>query len=208
MLISMSNSPARSAFDPRHKKFADHYLRTGKVSASAIHAGFSPKSAHVTGNRLLKRPDVLSYLQAQGNKVAKQEETLQAKVINEFAAMAFANIADFISIDDSGKPRVDFSSATPEQLKAIASVTAKSRSTYGKEGELVATEDTVGFAMADKYRGLEALGKHLGLFKADEQRVVVDVADRLLAARQRIRDAGVVDVEIENDEGGGGSTPV
>jgi hypothetical protein len=68
--------------------------------------------------------------------------------------------------------------------------------------------------MADKYRGLELLGKTVGMFKSEEQRVVVDIADRLLRARlggetprrrQRNEDArGRGGVGYEGSGGGGG----
>lgn len=182
---------------PQHKKFADEFLLTNKVSKSAIAAGYSPKSAHVSGNRLLKRPDVQAYL---ASKVAEQDavqDDLASQVINELKTLAFANIADFITIDEDGKPQIDFSAATPEQLKAIASVKSKSSRKYNSKGEHIATDTEAAFAMADKYRGLELLGKHIGLFKADEQRVVVDVADRLLSARRRLGrsydDTGIIE---------------
>jgi phage terminase small subunit len=171
---------------PRYKKFAEKYLETGKISASARFAGYAESSAHVSGNRLLKKPEVQQYLAQRGNELTAQQEELSAKVIRELDTMAFANIADFITIDKDGKPHVDFSTATPEQLRAIASIKSKVSKRYDKDGKHIATEEESAFVMADKYRGLELLGKHLGLFKAEEQRVVVDVADRLVAARMRV----------------------
>lgn len=120
------------------------------------------------------------------NKSHGDPEELSNKVIQELHDMAFANIADFITVDEAGLPQVDFSTATPEQLKAITSIKTKLSTRYDKDGNQVGTEQEANFGLADKYRGLELLGKHLGLFKADEQRVVVDVADRLLAARRRL----------------------
>ncbi len=106
--------------------------------------------------------------------------------------MAFANIGDFIRVDDDGLPQVDFSGATPEQLKAISSIATKRRTTTDKDGRVTEDQESK-FTMTDKYRGLELLGKHLGLFKEAEQRVVVDVADRLLNARMRMK-------QLENGE--------
>jgi hypothetical protein len=40
--------------------------------------------------------------------------------------------------------------------------------------------------MADKYRGIELLGKTVGMFKEAEQRVVLDIGERLLRARGRV----------------------
>lgn len=99
--------------------------------------------------------------------------------------LAFANIEDLIVIDENGLPQVDFSTATRDQLAAVTRITNKRREVYNGKGEHVATEEQSGFVLADKYRGLELLGRHVGLFKNEEQRVVVDVADRLLQSRER-----------------------
>lgn len=200
----MNSKSLNVMLDPKHKLFADQYLLTGRISESARHAGYSGRSAHVSGNRLLKRPDVIAYLAQQAAKVTEQQEDLQSKVVRELTDMAFANIGDFITIDDEGIPQVDFTDATPEQLKAIASITSKTKTTHDKEGGVTVERDNR-FAFADKYRGLELLGKHLGLFKADEQRVVVDVADRLLAARARLRQSQSDGGLGNSEEGGGGA---
>ncbi len=171
---------------PKHKLFADRFLVCGVISQAARDAGYSSNSCHVTGNKLLKRPDIQHYLQSKASKLSQSTDDLQSRVTAELEALAFTNIADFIRIDSEGLPQVDFSNATPEQLRAITSVASKRSTTTDKDGNVTQKSESK-LAMADKYRGLELLGKHLGMFKADEQRVVVDVADRLLAARQRMR---------------------
>lgn len=173
-----------------HKKFADKYLACGKIRDSALFAGFSERSAHTTGNRLLKRDDIAAYIAARAEKaaaIADEPEPLSERIVKELDAMAFSNIGDFITIDADGLPQVDFSTATPEQLKAITSIATKVKTT--KVAGATTTEHSSRFTMVDKYRGLELLGRHLGMFREAEQRVVIDVADRLLVARQRLLNA-------------------
>lgn len=186
-ILSMTKQSLKVLIDPKHKRFADNLLKGMRKGAAAQEAGYAKNSSHVTASKLLKRPDILAYLAEQGSKVSEQTEDLQARVVRELEAMAFANITDFISIDKDGKPQVDFSDATPEQLKAITRIASKSKVTKTRSGDVVHEEESA-FVMADKYRGLELLGNHLGMFKQAEQRVVLDVADRLLAARQRLRE--------------------
>lgn len=171
---------------PQHKAFADAYLETSKVSESARRAGYSAKSAHVSGNRLLKRPDVQGYLRTRMAEIDAEAEALGSKVIQELKTLAFANIADFITVNDDGTFNLDLSNASREQLKALSSVKTKTTKRYDGKGKHIATDTESAFTIADKYRGLELLGRHEGLFKADEQRVVLDVADRLLEARKRV----------------------
>lgn len=177
----------------RHKVFADEYLRTNNAAESARRAGCSHKSAHVTGYKWLRRPDVIEYLRAQAaimsaprDQVKEQGEQLDKRIIGELDTLAFANIADLVRIDSDGQPCFDLSSATREQLAVISNLKTKSTRRYDKDGKHIATENELAISIADKYRGLELLGKYRGLFKADEQRVILDVADRLLSGRRRL----------------------
>lgn len=135
---------------------------------------------------MLKRPDVAEYLAHRVGEATEEAEELSTQVIKELKTLAFSNIADFITWDSDGQPQIDFSNATPEQLKAIASVKSKSTQRFDNKGKHIATEREAAFTMVDKKGSLELLGRHLGLFKTEEQRVVLDVADRLLAARRRL----------------------
>lgn len=181
----MTEQKSPITLQPKHKLFADKYLVCGNASESAVHAGYSKRSRGVTGSKLLARPDIKLYLAEQTEKLSANTEDIQSRWLKEVEALSFASIGDFISIDEDGHPQVDFSTATPEQLKAIASVASKQRNYYDNRGNKIGDEKSSRFAMADKYRGLDMIARHLGLYKEAEQRVVVDVADRLLAARQR-----------------------
>lgn len=170
--------------------FADNYLATGKVGESAEKAGASPNCRNVTGNKWLKRADIQQYLREQTTKLAEVQEPLQQRIVRELEASAFANIADFISIDGDGLPVVDFSNATEEQLRAIASVATKRKTTRTRGGDDI-TELESSFKMNDKLRSLDLLGQTMGLYKqSTEHKVTLDVADRLLAARQRLHRLG------------------
>lgn len=63
---------------PQHQLFADYYLQNssekGVVRDSAIYAGFSEKSAHVTGSRLLKNAKIAEYIEDQKKKIKKRLE--------------------------------------------------------------------------------------------------------------------------------------
>ena len=172
----------------KHKIFADKYLETGNASASARHAGYVGNNVGISGHRLANMPKIAAYLAAQMAKQQTTQDTLQSRVLRELETLAFATVKDFISIDGDGLPQVDFTNATEDQLRAIASVSTKTRELRDKDGAVIGASKEARFTMADKYRGLELLGKHVGMFKEAEQRVVVDVADRLLSARNRLRD--------------------
>lgn len=108
------------------------------------------------------------------------------RVKEELGKLAFLNVSKIVRVEEDGTLVQDFSQATPDELQSVTSVSTKKRSIYSAKGEHLGDEVTNKVTLADKYRGLELLGRHLGMFKAEEQRVVVDVADRLLAARRRM----------------------
>ncbi|KAB2223762.1 terminase small subunit [Staphylococcus epidermidis] len=54
---------------PKQERFVNEYIRTLNVTQSAITAGYSPKTAHVTGCRLLKKKHINDYIQEQKKKV-------------------------------------------------------------------------------------------------------------------------------------------
>ncbi|MCO6212047.1 terminase small subunit [Staphylococcus epidermidis] len=54
---------------PKQERFVNEYIRTLNVTQSAIKAGYSPKTAHVTGCRLLKKKHINDYIQEQKKKV-------------------------------------------------------------------------------------------------------------------------------------------
>ncbi|MCC8989784.1 MAG: terminase small subunit, partial [Staphylococcus sp.] len=47
----------------KQERFVNEYIRTLNVTQSAITAGYSPKTAHVTGCRLLKKKHINDYIQ-------------------------------------------------------------------------------------------------------------------------------------------------
>ena len=54
---------------PKQERFANEYIKTLNVTQSAIKAGYSPNSAHVTGSRLLRNEKVKDYIQSKKDKI-------------------------------------------------------------------------------------------------------------------------------------------
>ncbi len=184
-LMARSTTVLGDVLSPQEQRFCDAYLSGMTAQASAISAGYSERSAAPTATLILKRPKIQSYISQRQAIQAQKSESLRDEVMQELKRMAFANIQDLIVIDENGLPQVDFSKATREQLASVTSIKTKRREIYNNKGEHVATEHDAGFNLADKYRGLELLGKVDGMFAPTETKVTVDIADRLLQARAR-----------------------
>lgn len=67
-----------SELTAKQARFVNEYIRTLNVTQSAIKAGYSANSAHVTGCRLLKKPHIKQYIQEQKDKII-DENVLTAK---------------------------------------------------------------------------------------------------------------------------------
>ena len=76
----------------RQKTFCRHYVRTQEAQEAARLAGYSPKSAHVTGCRLLKKPEV----QAEIGK-------FKSKVTSKAILTAEETLANISGIAESGE---------------------------------------------------------------------------------------------------------
>jgi hypothetical protein len=76
---------------PRKEAFAIEYLRTGAAKASAIAAGYSPKSASTSAARLLKDPVVTAFVDAARERsVAVGAYTASQAMIELEDGMRFA----------------------------------------------------------------------------------------------------------------------
>lgn len=135
----------------KQKRFVAEYLVDLNATAAAKRAGYSEKTAYSMGQRLLKHVEIRALIQKRREKLQSELEITQEAVLQELAAVAFANGTDFAQITRTGMVRLTPTEALPEhKRKAVASI---------KEGQY-GTE----IKMHDKVRALELLGKHLGLF--------------------------------------------
>lgn len=171
---------------PKLKIFADAVLSGKSATQAAVDAGYAVRAAGVTGYKLNKHPDIQAYIAAKKQSIDAANAYEATKWRRELIAIAHSNVDDFTSLNKDGDLEVDFSRATREQLSAVSSVKVKKRKVYDNRGNVVGEEHQSEFRLWDKLRAAELLGKHAGFLAEPEQRVVVDVADRLLRARQRV----------------------
>lgn len=173
--------------NPRKKIFADLYLSGKNGVQAAIDAGYSARSASVQASSMLSQPEIAEYIAYHRQAATEKAQLSASRWTEELSRIAFSNVKDYTRLDpETGELVVDFSGATDEQLAALQSVKTKKRKIYNSKGELVGEESDSEFRLWDKLRAAELLGKHAGFLKEPEQKVVIDVADRLLNARARL----------------------
>lgn len=170
---------------PRWKLFAHEYCKEMNGTKAAISVGYSEKSATMQASRLLTKEKVKSEVERILSDRAKKLDITAEKVLGELAKMAFANMQDYIQIQD-GEAYVDLSAMTREQAAAIQEITSE-RYVEGKGDDAREVKRTK-FKLSDKRGSLELLGKHLKLFTDKSEITGLDeLANLLSKARNRVQ---------------------
>lgn len=157
------------------KRFCDEYLislNATKAYKAAYPSCNKDETANVNGCKLLRNAKVQKYLETKQKELQEKTGVTQKRIIEELAAIAFADATDYAKIKNIKKTvpvykddeiigtreieeiGVEFTQTdelTKEQKKAIA---------YIKKGKFGTQVD-----LYDKTKALELLGKHLGIFK-------------------------------------------
>lgn len=144
-------------------------LAKGPAYAAAGYKSKSPSSHAIQLTRNSRVATRLSYrlgeLQAQ-----MQAETglTERKVVEELAKCAFSNMQDFVTSDEDGNIIFrDLEGLSREQMAAVESVKITKQTTTNKRGDKDYQTTHTQFKLHSKPGTLEQLGKHLGIFKED-----------------------------------------
>lgn len=136
---------------PKQQRFVDEYLIDLNATQAAIRAGYSAHTAGKIGPQLLGKTGIRTALRARQDALQERAGVRQEQVIAELAAIAFANIGDYIESDEAGERLRPLSELTHAQVQAIAD----------------ARQFKTGFRLRlhPKMQALEMLARHLGIFQ-------------------------------------------
>lgn len=166
--------------------FAHKYIETlsQRESYRASHPDAEEGTIDAAASRFMRRPDVRKRVQALMDARAEKLEISAEKVLQEIAALAFANHADFLTIQDDGSAVIDLTALTRQHLAAIQEITVDEY-VEGK-GEAARNVKRVKLKLHDKGVNLERLGKHLKLFtEVVEHKGLDALAERMRKAREQ-----------------------
>lgn len=145
---------------PKKLRFCQEYLKDHNATQAALRAGYSTKSAHVTGCRLLKDANISAWLQNQHTALAEQAGITADAVLREMAAVGMVRLSDVVSWDANGNislvPSEDLST---EQAAAISEVT-QTEAMNMKTGEIITTTRV---RLHPKVTALTKLAEWLGI---------------------------------------------
>lgn len=91
----------KAELNAKQKKFCIEYLASHNAKRAAIKAGYSVRSAEVTGCKLLRHPKVKAYLDEKHEKIEKKLEITAERTLREVARIAFGDARQFY--DAEGK---------------------------------------------------------------------------------------------------------
>jgi phage terminase small subunit len=136
----------------KQRRFVDEYLLDLNATQAAIRAGYSRHSASKIGPQQLEKTGVQEAIRTRQNALRERVGVQQEQVIVALAAIAFADIGDYVESNDAGERLRPFSELTRKQRLAIAD--AKQLS------------DGFRLRLHCKLRALDMLARHLGLYRA------------------------------------------
>jgi phage terminase small subunit len=146
----------------RRAVFIREYLVDFNGQRAAVAAGYAEKSARVTASHLLDRPEIRDAIAREAEKKTKKLDITVERVLEELGRMGFANMLDYVTVQEKGSAFVDLSQLTREQAAAIQEITVDEY-TEGR-GETARDVKRTKFKLGDKRGSLELLGKYLKLF--------------------------------------------
>lgn len=150
----------------RRERFCQEYLLDLNAAKAAERAGFSPSTAKEQGCMLLKDPKVKARILELQAPVLKKLEITRERVLLEFARIGFSDIRELYDEDNNLRPIKELSD---DAAAALAAVEADELFAAGLGGKMMQVGVTKKAKLHNKIAALEALGKHLGLFEADNK---------------------------------------
>lgn len=170
----------------KQRLFVAEYLKDLNATQAAIRAGYSDKSAHVNGPRLLDNAEVKAAIDAATDKRAQAVGIDANWVLQRLALEAEADIADIYYEDGAVKPVHEWPKIWRQGLVAGIKHQELRDSEGNRTGEFI-----VDVKISDRIRRIELIGKHVRVNAFQdivEHKGLDALADRMERAAKALRD--------------------
>ncbi len=153
--IRQESTRLRKTLTWRQRRFVEEYLVCGNAAEAARRIGLSDENAQSNGFRLLRVPMVAAAIAAEQKASADRTKISMDRVRLELARIGFADIGDILDWDG------DTVHLRPRDLiaKNDRAAIAELKVRPGKHGPRITVR------LHSKERALEALAKHVGLYR-------------------------------------------
>ena len=158
---------AKKKLNLKQLTFCAEYLLDLNATQAASRAKYSKKTARQQGARLLSNVYIQRIIQEGADKRFKKLDISKDRVLQELARLGFSRIDDHVKIDDDGYVRAKTFDEMPDDAIACVKLVKEKKIIKGSaegDGQDVILESTFEFALHDKIKPLELLGKHMKLF--------------------------------------------
>ena len=109
----------RDDLNIQQRKFVTEYLKTGNAKQSAIAAGYSEKTAEVTGSRLLRNVKVKAALVKPIEKAIEKTQLTAERIIQEMCRVAFLDIRKLFDENGQLRPVTELDDDTAAAIMGI-----------------------------------------------------------------------------------------
>jgi phage terminase small subunit len=165
------------ALTPRQARFVEEYLVDLNATAAAKRASYSAKTAASQGERLLRNVEVAQAIAEAREARTERTGVTVDRVLKELAAIGFADMGTYLTLDGEGTTvRLDWSALPEGATKIIQEITQEEHT--GGRGHDTGQVRRTKFKLYSKLDALEKIGRHLGMF-TDKLKVEGSVLDDL-----------------------------
>ena len=180
-------APKRKAkLTAKQEKFCQEYLVDLNATQAAIRARYSKKTAQRIGSENLLKPVIQTEIQKLQFARSQRTEITADMVLKELALIGFADMADFIRIDEDGLIQANrLDSLEKNKSRIIKKVKEKRTVKTTLDGAQV-LESFYEFELYDKLKSLEMIGKHLGMFNDKQDDGTESPEDKALKMRNAV----------------------
>jgi len=154
----------------KEEKFCQEYVKKLDKAKAAVAAGYSKSSARYIGYENYTKPHIKARISEIREEIKERLGIDENSVLVELQALAFWNIKDFVQNDNSLK---DLSKIAKAKAKPISGIKVKEVTTT--IGDVITKEVTTELKLTDKRAALNDLGKHLGIFKEDNEQQAIKI---------------------------------
>lgn len=157
----------------RRIAFATEFVVDLNATQAAIRAGYSPRTAHAQGHRMLRDAEVQKLIAEQKRERQRTAGDLALRVVSELESLAFSDIGDMVESAHGGELVLRDLRALPARARrCIESIAVKSVRGGGVSRSV---------RLHSKVSALKLLMDHLGLAAPVKHEVDLSAKERLAA---------------------------
>jgi phage terminase small subunit len=166
---------AKKGLTPRQERFVQEYLVDLNATQAYKRAGYrvkNPDAARTGASRMLTNVNIATAISLARAQLAADTKVSAERVVEEYARLAFSDMANYIRFDEKGNAVLDWSDMPKEATKAIAEIVQEEY--LDGKGKHARPIKRTRFKLHDKKGALDSLARHLDLFPRDGAVTVED----------------------------------